>query len=92
MHRISRLEWDDANVEHIAKHGVSPEEVEEVCYSRPLFMRSRDEIWLAYGQTFGGRYLFVVLGLREEGVARCITARTMTDKERRLYQSRRLRK
>lgn len=25
-------EWDEDNIEHIARHGVSPEEVEEVVY------------------------------------------------------------
>jgi len=25
-------EWDDDNIEHIARHGVEPEEVEEIVY------------------------------------------------------------
>ena len=28
---IKRLIWDDLNVEHIARHDVLPNEVEEVC-------------------------------------------------------------
>jgi uncharacterized DUF497 family protein len=92
MHRISRLEWDEENVQHIGTHGISPDEVEELCYSGPLFLCSRAGTRVAYGQTLGGRYLIVVLALRENAAARCITARTMTDKERRFYRNRRLRK
>jgi uncharacterized DUF497 family protein len=92
MHRITGLEWDDASREHIDRHGVTPQEVEEVCFSRPVLMRSRHGTRLAYGQTLAGRYLLVVLRLMDGGVARCITARTMTDKERRFCarRSRRL--
>lgn len=87
MHRINRLEWDEENIEHIARHNVLVSEVEEVCYSRPLIVRLRKDRWLVYGQTLAGRYLFVVIGISKEGIARCITARTMTAKERRTYLS-----
>lgn len=29
--RISKLDWDDYRIDHIAEHGVEPEEVWEVC-------------------------------------------------------------
>lgn len=38
--RIGELIWDDWNVEHIADHGVAPEEVEEVCFDKPLVRRA----------------------------------------------------
>ena len=88
MRRITSLEWDDANREHIDRHGVTTQEVEEVCFSDPLLMKSRGGTRLAYGQTLAGRYLFVVLRLMEAGMARCITARTLTDKERRFFGKR----
>lgn len=88
MRRITSLEWDDANREHIDRHGVTPREVEEVCFSRPLLMKSRAGTRLAYGQTLAGRYLLVVLRLMDGGAARCITARTMSDKERRFFGKR----
>jgi hypothetical protein len=31
MIHIRRLIWDDWNIAHIARHEVSPDEVEEVC-------------------------------------------------------------
>ena len=32
---INALIWDEWNKEHIARHGVTPEEVEEVCHRNP---------------------------------------------------------
>lgn len=29
------FDWDAANIEHIAMHNVTPDEVEEVCVNRP---------------------------------------------------------
>ncbi len=89
MVRIQRLEWDENNEEHIERHRVTPEEVEEVCFGRPLIMKGRRGTRLAYGSTLSGDYLLVVLRLKEKGVARCITARPMTAKERRFYLRRR---
>lgn len=89
MRRIKRLLWDETNVEHIATHGVTPDQVEEVCFSRPVLLKSRAGTRLALGQTVAGEYLFVVLRLEDSGSARCITARPMTTTEKRLYRKRR---
>ena len=44
----SEAEWDEDNVEHIARHGVEPEEVEELvyedCYSSWIVRGKRREI------------------------------------------------
>ena len=37
---VSRLEWDDYRVEHIARHNVAPYEVWEVCED-PLHLACR---------------------------------------------------
>lgn len=89
MQRITRIEWDRENEQHIARHGVTSEEVEEVCFSHPLVRKSRQGTRLAYGQTVAGRYLLVVLRVKSEGMVRCITARPMTTKEKRYYRQRR---
>ena len=88
---ISRLEWDDYRVEHIARHRVEPYEVWEVCED-PLHLAHREGRgrYRLYGQTAEGRYLFVVLEHIEGTVYKPITARDMTDAEKRNY--RRLRK
>jgi hypothetical protein len=36
MLSIRRLIWDPWNVGHIARHRVTPEEVEEVCHGEPV--------------------------------------------------------
>lgn len=90
MNRVSRLDWDEGNEEHIARHAVSADEVEQVCFSsRPLIRKGRQGTRLVYGRTLAGRYLLVVLRLRGEGIARCITARDMTTKEKRYLNRRR---
>ncbi|MGH7963673.1 MAG: hypothetical protein ACRERD_17910, partial [Candidatus Binatia bacterium] len=58
-------EWDDDNIEHIARHGVEPEEVEEVVYEdchpswivRGRRRGVRETRWTVFGQTCTGRYL-----------------------------------
>ena len=89
--RISRLEWDDYRIQHISEHDVEPDEVWDVCRD-PLHMARREgqNRYRLYGQTEVGRYLFVVLEHIEGSVSKPITARDMTDGERRGF--RRLRK
>ena len=89
--RLSGITWTDTDVEHIARHGVTPEEIEEVLTSRPLWRRgrkhprSRRTSVYALGRTEAGRYLFVVLSPLARGRARCVTARDMDTRARRFY-------
>jgi uncharacterized protein len=87
--RRFEFEWDDANVEHIARHHVAPEEAEEVFRSRFHLMHSRLGRYTALGQTESGRYLFCIFEPKGAGVVRIITARDMEDPERKLYQRKR---
>jgi len=56
-------EWDEDNIEHIALHNVSPEEVEEIvyedCYPSWIVRGRRRGIketrWTVFGQTWAGR-------------------------------------
>jgi len=41
--RIQRLLWPEERIDHIARHGVTPEEVEEACFGKPFVRRSRSE-------------------------------------------------
>ena len=89
--RFIGFEWDDYNEGHIAEHNVSPEEVEE-CFFNPYVWkrkkRSRKRYYL-YGQTDGGRYLFIVFELYPDGIVRPISARDMDSGERRYFQRQR---
>lgn len=62
---ISELLWPDDRVEHIAQHGVRPEEFEEVCFGRSLVLRAKatgaNPAYYVLGQTDAGRYLFCVV-------------------------------
>jgi uncharacterized DUF497 family protein len=95
--RFWRLEaeWDDDNIRHISRHGVEPEEVEEIVYEdcyRALVVRARrrgtrESRWAVFGQTCGGRYLLAIVApYPKRGVWRAVTARDMTDRAKRRYQ------
>ena len=83
--RINEFQWDNWNIEHIAKHAVNSQEVEEACYRKPLIKKSKDGLYIVYGQTHAGRYLFIVIKYNPQGLVYTITAREMTQSERRLF-------
>lgn len=89
--RVTGFEWDEYNEEHIAEHSVTPDEV-EACFFNPYIWkrkkRSRKRYYL-YGQTDGGRYLFIVFELYKDGTVRPISARDMDRHERRYFQRQR---
>jgi len=78
----------------IKKHGLAFNEVIEVFISKkfpPLIFRSRKEIksrwrYVSLGRTFSGKYLAVVFVMENKCDARVITARMMSDAEKRRYQ------
>ena len=89
MLRIRELLFDEWNEEHIARHGIVPEEVEEVCGKRPFVSKTRQQRLRVIGQTEDGRYLTIILASRGQGVFYPITARDATQSERRLFRRKR---
>ena len=86
--KIEKINWDQETVDHIAKHAVSPEEVEEVLFDeedKPLLLKGKEGRYLAYGQTQGGRYLLVVWAIHYRKT-NIITARDLTKKEKQFYR------
>jgi uncharacterized DUF497 family protein len=83
------FQWDDWNVEHIARHRVTPQEAEEVIDDDPLILKSEDGKYLAYGQSYAGRYLLVVFVWKPGQIIRVISARDMTRAEKKRYRKRR---
>ncbi len=83
--------WNDWNVEHLAEHGVSPEEAESVIRAaRPPSRRKiEDEKWMVWGQGRGGRFLQVIFILDEDETIYVIHARPLTEKERRRLRRKR---
>ena len=87
---IRAFDWDEKNEGHIAEHGVTTFEVEEVIlFGKPLYQRSREGKYIAYAVTEDGRYLFVVFVIKGGGWIRPISARDMSEKEKRYYRKRR---
>jgi uncharacterized DUF497 family protein len=82
------FEWDAANIEHVAEHNVTPDEVEEACVNDSHTRKTGEGRYLVYGTTDNGRYLFIVGINKGCGVFRTITARDMTDREKSLYKRR----
>jgi uncharacterized DUF497 family protein len=79
--------WTDKSEEHIARHNVQPHEVEDVLFSRPRYKTSGiDDTTLVFGQSREGRYLLVVVTDAYDGGTYIVTAREMTDSERRLFK------
>ena len=87
MLRMEALEIDDHILDKIeSKHRVSFEEVEEACLSESRHVRrSREGLYKLFSQTAAGRYIMVVLVNLGRVVWKIVTAREMTDSERRLY-------
>jgi hypothetical protein len=88
--RIEQFIWPDERIEHVARHGVSPEEVEEACFGNALVQRGKSEgenpVYYALGQTEAGRYVFCVVIAFPDGNGYAVTARDMTDREKRRYR------
>jgi uncharacterized DUF497 family protein len=82
--------WNDWNLEHIAGHGVTPEEVEMVVNqaSRPYPSAREDGKFLVHGKGQGGQFLQVIFVYDEDRTVYVIHARPMTDPEKRRYRRR----
>ncbi|MEV7183680.1 hypothetical protein [Kitasatospora sp. NPDC093102] len=87
----SEIYWTQRSEEHIARHSVTPDEVEDVVFVRPhWFASGRNGSVLCLGVTGAGRYLLVVLATStaKPSAWYCATARDMTVAERRLFLKR----
>ncbi len=86
------LDWDEANIGHIAAHAIEPEEVEEALRDpnrvpAPTYRVATERRRAVLGSTEDGRLLFVV-STRRGTTIRVVTARDATDGERRRYRER----
>lgn len=84
---IDSLEIDDHILEKLeSKHGVTFDEAEQACLSDNKHVRrSREGLYKVFSKTLAGRYLLVVLVHLESTRWKIVTARDMTDSERKLY-------
>ena len=89
---INRIIWKDQFVEKLeVKHGVSVEEVEDVLDNKPHLRKvakgnvKGENVYAAFGQTFGGRYLVIFYIRKLDGAILPISARDIDDGERNYY-------
>jgi uncharacterized DUF497 family protein len=89
--RLTGFDWDGGNAEkNWARHGVSRNEAEEVFFNRPVLLADdakhseRERRYLVLGRSNAERLLAVIFTVRSD-LARIISARPMSRKERTLY-------
>ena len=89
---ISQIIWKDQFVEKLeTKHGVSLTEAEDILDSKPHIRKvgkgkvKGENVYAAFGQTAGGRYLAVFYIRKLTGAALPISARNMDNGERKYY-------
>lgn len=84
---VLHLVWDSWNVAHIARHGITPNEVEEVCHNDPLVQKGKKGRLLIIGFSKAKRMLTVILDSEDqEGSYYPVTARVASKKEQKLYK------
>lgn len=62
--QIESIEWDDANLEHATRHGVSADEIDQAISAPKRIARNkkaRAASHLLLGQTRGGRWIKVAI-------------------------------
>lgn len=87
--QIHEFIWPADRIDHIVRHGVQPEEVEEVCFGEAWIQRAKasgpNPVYYVLGQTASGRHLFCVVIQFPRGIGFPVTARPMTRKEKGRY-------
>jgi uncharacterized DUF497 family protein len=80
--------WNKDNIEHVATHGVSPEEAEWVVGNArsPYPREIGDGKYWVCGRGRGGRLLQVIYLVDEDGTIYVIHARLLTDKEKHRWR------
>jgi uncharacterized DUF497 family protein len=91
MRTITSIKWTAESIEHVSRHAVRPEEVEEVCFNEdeiPLIRSGRENLHYVFGKTYSGRFLFVVVRFIRQGEVKVITARDMKEWEKAYFKAR----
>lgn len=93
--KIEGLIWFDEIIEKIIrKHNVYQNEVRDIFTSKPYFSfvekghHKGDNVYAAMGQSKRGRYLIVFFIYKKNRRAIVLSARDMTQSERRRYEQR----
>jgi uncharacterized DUF497 family protein len=86
------FDWDEANtLKNWERHGVTPEEAEDIFFREPLIVRSdlrhskKEKRYYALGHTASSRRLFIAFTIRRK-LIRIISARDMNRNETRVWE------
>lgn len=88
---VTGFDWDEANINHIARHNVTPAEAEEIFFDsgyvsgEDLKHSQSEERFIIIGKTKESRLLYQIYTIRE-GLIRVISSRDLNKKEYSLYQ------
>lgn len=84
--KIQKIIWDEWNTEHIKKHGVIIEEVNEAAKNVIYHKKAKENRYLATGRS-GKRIISMVVKRQEKTIYYLVTARDASKKERKkLYE------
>ena len=93
MPEFEGFEWDQGNIDkNWLTHSVTPQEAEQVFFNAPLIVADdathsrKEKRFYVLGQSDEDRQLFIAFTLRNKRI-RVISARDMSRKERKVYQS-----
>ena len=91
-------DWDEDNILHIARHNITPEQVEEVYYSEGILATvavkkqrtaGREFRYRLWGTDAAGNYIEVIIAIFPQyGVWRCVTAYRMNQGAKKAYMKR----
>lgn len=79
---VKKLIWDKWNIEHIKKHGITVEEVENISRNIIAHKKAKQGRYLIIGRA-GSRILSVIINRKGVGIYYPVTARDAAKKERR---------
>jgi hypothetical protein len=90
-------EWDEDNINHVAKHGLRPEQVEELYYNEGPYStlaiknkkgegRNPEYRYRLWGTDAAGFFIEAIIApYPKYGIWRCVTAFPMSLKTKRVY-------
>lgn len=88
---VSGFDWDEANISHIARHNVTPDEAEQVFFDEnnaldeDIKHSKEEKRFLIIGKTEKGRLLYQIFTRRGNKI-RVISSRDINKKEVNLYE------
>ena len=91
LNDVAGFEWDEANIAHIARHNVTPEEAEEVFFDKDNALdedikhSTLEKRLIIIGKTQKGRLLYQIFTKRGDKI-RVISSRDINKKEVILYE------